>query len=83
MWAIVLPVPYGAGRMMIRDGMEAFVRTRMDGDDPVAKVGLEATQERIRARMDWLDDQPSDFRAMVHEIGLNRACLQTGRRPPV
>jgi hypothetical protein len=71
------------GRMMVRDGMEAFVRTHMDGDPAIAAVGLDATQERIRARMDWLDAQDAEFRALVHEMGLRRACAQTGRRPPV
>lgn len=68
---------------MIRDGMEAFVKMFLDEDPKVSAVGLDATQARIRARMDWLDAQDAEFRALVHDVGLNRACREDGRRPPV
>ena len=61
-----------------------YMRCEVDGPEFVER--LRAMHDRLvknRARMEWLDEQPPEFRAMVHEIGLNAACRQAGVRPPV
>lgn len=47
----------------------------------LAGTAADATHDRIRARMAWLDDQDAAFRALVYEHGLKRACVMDGRRP--
>lgn len=50
-----------------------------DGDK---RAAVDSANDRLRARMAWIDEQDADFRVLVHEVGLNRACQQTGRRVP-
>lgn len=38
--------------------------------------------DRAKRIMAWLDEQPKEFRELVHRIGLNAACNRTGNVPP-
>lgn len=60
-----------------------YTRCEIDGPEYVARLrDMHARQEVRVARMAWLDDQDPEFRAVVHEYGLNAACKRYGRRPP-
>ena len=52
------------------------------GDGISPRDAQAKARNALISRMAWLDEQDHEFRALVHDVGLNKACQKTGRRVP-